>query len=97
MILKYFYPILPSIVRIKSECLCMDHTFVPDATMKPVSYDDLIELLKSKYIDSVWAFVPKESEAYFLCPVTGEKLTIYGWTDLSEFSAAESYTKSSQS
>lgn len=91
-ILKYFYPILPSMVRIRSESLCLDHTFFPDATMKCVSYDDLIELLKSKYIDSVWAFIPKDSEAYYICPITKEKLFMYGWTDLSEFSAAESYT-----
>lgn len=93
MILKYLYLELPSIVRIKSESLCLDHTFSPDATMKPVSYDDLYKLLNKGYIDSVHAFVPKEAMIYCIDTINNnEKLPVSGWINLSDFDAVEPFS-----
>jgi len=92
MILKYVYIELPSIVRIKSESLCLDHIFSPDATMKSVSYDDLFKLLNKGYIDSVHAFVPNDSMVYCFDTINNEKLPVSGWIDLSDFDAVEPFS-----
>lgn len=91
MILRYVYTETPSMVRIKSESLCLDHTFVPGVSKNFVSFNDLVELLESKYIDSIHAFVPKDAKAYYICPISNEKIPIYGWIDLSLFGVAEPY------
>ena len=93
MILKYYYPELASTVRIKSESLCLDHTFVPAASVNPLSLQDLCKLSKEKYIDPVRVFLPKTAEAYYIDLINNEKVPVYGWVELNEFEVAEPYTR----
>jgi len=92
MVLKYFYTEFPSVVRIKSESLCMDHTFVPGASSKPVSLDYLCKLSHEDHIDCVFALIPKAAKAYYIDSINNEKISIYFWEELSVFDAAEPYS-----
>ena len=92
MILKYYYPELASTVRVKSESLCLDYTFVPGASVNPLSLQDLCKLSNEKYIDSVRVFIPKTAEAYYIDCINNEKVSVYGWVELNEFKVVEPYT-----
>lgn len=92
MIIKYYYPELVSTARIKSESLCLDYTFVPEASVNPLSLQDLCELSNEKYIDSMRVFIPKKAEAYYIDYISDEKVSVYGWVDLNEFEVAEPCT-----
>ena len=93
MILRYYYPVLASTVRVRSESLCLDHTFVPAASVDPISLQDLWRLAYEEDIDSVYVFIPKAAEAYYMDCIDNEevKVSVCGWIELNKFEAVEPY------
>lgn len=61
----------PSQIRIVSEFLCLDHTFSPAVSQKKIiGYKDLLHLLKSPLIDSV--YVNMEEGSVYIQKVDGK-------------------------
>lgn len=50
----YFYYVCPKAIRIKSEKLCLDHTFYTDLSKPSITIEDIQELISNHMIDELW-------------------------------------------
>ena len=70
----------PSEIRIVSHKLCLDHSFVPEATMPCIQCLDLQNLMKSNLIDELYiCFIPQSA---FLQIPNAELQEIVGWQEV---------------
>lgn len=78
----YNYAEPPQMVRIKSEALCLDHTFSPLSSCRCLGIGDCIKLANSPFIDSVQMLLAEENNAYYPEPITDiGKVYLLGWVD----------------
>lgn len=82
----YNYCELPKLVRIQSEALCLDHTFDPASSEKPIGIEECLKLASSPYIDSVKMLLTEANDAYYIEPLANdEKVHLFGWEDAKNY------------
>ena len=55
---------VPEQIRIKSDRLCLDHTFSPNATLNCISYRDINSLLENPLFDTIQINLAKGTAYY---------------------------------
>ena len=50
----YYYYAHPKAIRIRSEKLCLDHTFYTDLSKPGFTFEDIQELISNPMIDELW-------------------------------------------
>ena len=83
--LEYLYLETPSIVRITSSKLCLDHTFYPLSSHTPISFKELYEMANSDLYDSVNVFIDNNCDVISHDSINNEDIKLFGWISLKEF------------
>ena len=84
--LHYDYTSCPLTVRIVADKLCLDHTFIPEASRKyPMNIGDFILLEREPFIDHVFINIAEGEAWYFDEYNDYERGEIAGWFDVIHF------------